>query len=698
MAIANYFYNETTRKYVAVFGTIFNQLKIARKKNDGTGHQSMIVPLSYAPFQKVLARVNADPDLLNSRRTAVRLPRMSFEITSIAYDPSRKIGSTQKMRKENKAENDSSRSFLYSSVPYNIDFSLYIMTKYAEDASQLMEQILPFFTPDWTVSAKMVPDLDPIDIPVILNSVTTEDLYEGDFETRQSVLYTLSFTLKGYYFGPEKQKKVIKFIEADFATGTLANTAFEERLTIRPGLDTEGNPVTLRGETASAVATIENGRVDSITITDDGQSYSSNNVPTVTISSPTTTNASANAEITNTSISDINLITGGGYYSSVPNVLFSDPDLPANTATGEAAIGPNGDITGVTILNPGRLYASANVAISEPPDRSPYIKFGTDALYHAADDDSEIIHTTTVNYITAGSGFAIEFWIYPTEFPTTGVHNVLHFDGSTMRIEIEPDREIVYRPAYNGTPIRSTPELLNLNEWNHVRLEHYTGNARWLVNGVVDAGANAAQGFLLGGGVDLIAGQRNTTPSFKGAIDNLIIDNPITGPTPVGSYSVPTTAGTGNQLTLNFEKQPASANVTVTDGEVTAVTIIEGGANYGNTTPTITFTDPNDISSSFRATATATLTDGVVTAINITNAGKFYETANVSIDSAAAITATATATVDTHGDISAIAITNPGAGYPSAPTIVFSDPADSIPYQDIEFDDNYGIITIVEDI
>ena len=81
------------------------------------------------------------------------------------------------------------------------------MTKYAEDATQLMEQILPFFTPDWTVSARMVPDLDPIDIPIVLNSVTTEDLYEGDFQERQSILYTLSFTLKGYFFGPEKLKK-----------------------------------------------------------------------------------------------------------------------------------------------------------------------------------------------------------------------------------------------------------------------------------------------------------------------------------------------------------------------------------------------------------------------------------------------------------------------------------------------------------
>ena len=173
MAIANYFYNETTRRYVALFGTIFNQLKIERKDNAGVLIQSMIVPLSYAPFQKVLSRLNEDPDLINSRRPAMTLPRMSFEITSLSYDPVRKIASTQKMRKASKAESNSSRNFVYASVPYNLEFSLYIMTKYSEDATKLMEQIIPFFTPDWTVTAKMVPDLDPIDIPIILNSVTT---------------------------------------------------------------------------------------------------------------------------------------------------------------------------------------------------------------------------------------------------------------------------------------------------------------------------------------------------------------------------------------------------------------------------------------------------------------------------------------------------------------------------------------------
>jgi hypothetical protein len=267
-----------------------------------------------------------------------------------------------------------------------------------------------------------------------------------------------------------------------------------------------------------------------------------------------------------------------------------------------------------------------------------------------------------------------------------------------MRIEIEPDYEIVYRPNFNSPPIRCTPEVLNLNQWNHVRIEHYGGTARWLINGVVDLGGNAPQGFILGGGVEVIAGQRGATPSFKGAIDNVIIDQ-ITGLTAVGTYTVPTTPQTGSDFTGNFEKEFAAATVQVTDGVVTGLTVVAPGANYNSNT-VITISDPNGTPSDFQASATAVLTDGTVSAVNITNPGKFYLTANTTIDPAAAITATASATVSQSGDISAINITNPGAGYSTAPTVTIAAPAsaNTVPYQQVEFDDDWGIITIIEDV
>jgi len=235
MAIANHFYNGLTRKYVAIFGTLFNQLTIERSDNAGVTKQSMIVPISYAPMQKILSRVEQDPGL--NRRSAITLPRMSFEMTSMSYDGERKIGTTQRVMKS-KAVGDTndSKSYVYSGAPYNLEFSLYIMTKYQEDATKILEQILPFFQPDWTVSARLIPDLPPVDVPIVLQSVITEDLYEGEYTERRAILYTLGFTLKGWYYGPERTKKVIKFIDTKFAPDSDISSPLLEKVTLQPGM------------------------------------------------------------------------------------------------------------------------------------------------------------------------------------------------------------------------------------------------------------------------------------------------------------------------------------------------------------------------------------------------------------------------------------------------------------------------------
>lgn len=696
MAIANYFYNETTRRYVALFGTLFNQLKIERSDNTGSTAQSMIVPLSYAPFQKVLSRLKQDPDLLNSRKTAMTLPRMSFEITSLNYDPARKIGSTQKMRKESKAEDQGSRNFVYSSVPYNVDFSLYIMTKYSEDATKIMEQIIPFFTPDWTVTAKMVPDLDAIDIPIILNSVTTENLYEGDYETRQTVLYTLTFTLKGWYFGPERKQKVIKFIDVDLSSSTESNATVDERVIIKPGLDAQGNPLNQDSVTATAVSSISNGSVAEITIIDDGENYNPANIIPVTVGSPDSANAQIMPVITNTSISLFSIVESGGFYSTTPTITISPPDLPLTVATAYPVIA--GDVIDyVSITNNGTYYNTATVSISEPPAKSQYIKFGDDALYHANHTDKILSHVTDYNIVTVGTGFAIEFWIYPEEFNANDSH-VLHYEGQTMRIEIEASGEIVYRPALNAAPVRSTPEVLNLNEWNHCRIEHYGSTAKWLINGIADAGGAAPQGFLFGGGVNVYIGERSTNErSFIGALDNLTVST-ISSLTPTGSYTVPTVPSVGTNYTGDFDKVPATASATITDGEITLITVTNAGANYANTIPVITISAPDGLAADYQAVATAVLTDGAVTQVTINNSGKFYNTANVSIDSVVSENATATIEISQTGQAALITVTNPGLGYRTPPVVTIEEPAaTSVEYTQIEFDDDWGIITIFED-
>jgi hypothetical protein len=240
MAIVNHFYNATTRKYVTIFGTIFNKISITREDNSGTELQRMVVPISYGPYQKFLARLIQDPNL--DQKAAITLPRMSFEIMSMNYDGTRKIGSLVKIPSTtNTTEN---RNLRYSPAPYNLEFNLYIMTKYSEDGTKILEQILPFFKPEYTTSVNLIDGIPSIDIPLILNSVSVEDVYEGDFETRRVMMWTLSFTMKGFYFGPERSKRVIKFIDLDLydRIDTSANSIAE--VTIQPGLTANGEPTT----------------------------------------------------------------------------------------------------------------------------------------------------------------------------------------------------------------------------------------------------------------------------------------------------------------------------------------------------------------------------------------------------------------------------------------------------------------------
>jgi hypothetical protein len=242
MAFVNHFYNSSTRKYVALFGTLFNKIRITRNGSNDAEVQSIIVPIAYGPFQKFLAKITQDPNLSNP--SAITLPRMSFEMTNMSYDGTRKIASKQRIFKTS-SESEDKRYYNWSGAPYNVDFSLYIMTKYSEDATKIVEQIIPFFKPEWTSTVKLIDDMDPIDIPLILNGVTNEELYEGAFTERRSVLWTLNFTMKCWYFGPEKDNKIIKFVDTDVYNTTNGETVDPVRgVNTFPGLTANGAPTT----------------------------------------------------------------------------------------------------------------------------------------------------------------------------------------------------------------------------------------------------------------------------------------------------------------------------------------------------------------------------------------------------------------------------------------------------------------------
>lgn len=236
------FYNESLKRYTAIFGTLFNDIIISRKNEQGVNEKRFKVPIEYAPFQKFLTKMQQDPDL--ARPVAIQLPRMSYEITSIDYDSNNKLGN-QGQRYQTSRSNQNVLKTKYTPVPYNVQFSLYVMTKYSEDGNKIIEQILPFFRPDWTSSVEILPN-EPgyfIDVPVVLNSVTMEDAFEGSYEERRVILWTLTFTMQCQFFGPVYEKKLIKFVETNFYTD-FQNDEPQEQITVQPGLDVDGNPTT----------------------------------------------------------------------------------------------------------------------------------------------------------------------------------------------------------------------------------------------------------------------------------------------------------------------------------------------------------------------------------------------------------------------------------------------------------------------
>ena len=228
-----YFYNESMRRMTIGFGQIFNNIQIKRKDSNGNITQSIRVPLAYAPKEKFLARLDAQPNL-DEREFAITLPRMSFEISGISYDSSRKLTRVQKFKHVKTGAEGKILNYNYVPVPYNISYNLYSFTASAEAGLQIIEQILPFFQPDFTVTINAIPTLNiKRDIPIILNSVNYEDTYSGDFTTRRAVIYTLNFTAKTYLYGPASTQKVIRETQSDLHTDLPAATR-EERITVVP--------------------------------------------------------------------------------------------------------------------------------------------------------------------------------------------------------------------------------------------------------------------------------------------------------------------------------------------------------------------------------------------------------------------------------------------------------------------------------
>ena len=223
-----YFYHEILRRTVVSFGSLFNEISIKHTDNSGNVKSVIKVPLAYGPTQKFLARLEQSPDL--NKPVQITLPRMSFEFTGLTYDPTRKSTTTQTFIAKSAVDGTETKK-VYLPVPYNMQFELSIMCKLNDDALQIIEQILPFFQPSYSMTIELVDIInEKRDIPVILENITMQDDYEGNFTTRRVLIYTLRFTAKTYLFGPVSSatKDIIKKATIGYITGGTTDSPTRE--------------------------------------------------------------------------------------------------------------------------------------------------------------------------------------------------------------------------------------------------------------------------------------------------------------------------------------------------------------------------------------------------------------------------------------------------------------------------------------
>ena len=243
------FYWGTIRKAIVAFGNMFNNINVERRDADGNIIQILKVPLSYASKSKALARIQQRPNV-DDRQVQIIVPRIAFEMTTMNYDYNRKISPVQQSRSVNATSNTLDSQ--YAPTPYNINVQLYVYVKNQDDGLQIIEQIVPYLNPDYNLTVKSIPQLNiKNDLPIILDSVSFEDNYEGEFEDRRTIIWTLSFTMKLNFYGPVNKQGIIKKVVAS----TFNNANLSERINV---ITTTPDPLDAKpGDNIGFIDTIE---------------------------------------------------------------------------------------------------------------------------------------------------------------------------------------------------------------------------------------------------------------------------------------------------------------------------------------------------------------------------------------------------------------------------------------------------------
>lgn len=304
------FYHEHIRKAIIAFGTIFNNIRVVRKNASDEAIQELVVPLAYSTKQRFLTRMEQVPTVDSKGETAIVLPRMGFEITSLNYDPTRKVAVTRQHVKTQSSEAAKVSQSLVS-TPYDLSLQLSIYAKNQSDGLQILEQVLPYFNPDFNITVNDLPEMGITrDIKIVLNDVAFEENSYGSFLDRQTLIWTLNFTMKLNFYGYVGEQEIIR--------RSIASIYQQEDLTGENVKQT----FTVSDATATATASIDSGSVDTITLTYAGTGYK--RTPNITISG----NARAHAEMTSKgdSINNIVIDDAGSGYSSAPTVTIDSPD------------------------------------------------------------------------------------------------------------------------------------------------------------------------------------------------------------------------------------------------------------------------------------------------------------------------------------------------------------------------------------
>ena len=234
----SHFYHEKTRKAVAIFGRLFNNIYVIRKNSAGAVITQMKLPLAYAPKSRYIDRLRENPNLSTDEDVAIKLPRASFEISGIQYDTTRQLTKLSNFSQPGSQINK--RTKMYSPVPYNINFTLHVYAKTHDDALQVVEQILPTFNPQYTLSIYPFKDIysDLVeDVPIVITGVTFQDDYEGALEQRRTIIYTLTFEMKVQFYGNIENKDVIRRADAhlyNMNAGLNDSDIYLERVSITP--------------------------------------------------------------------------------------------------------------------------------------------------------------------------------------------------------------------------------------------------------------------------------------------------------------------------------------------------------------------------------------------------------------------------------------------------------------------------------